>query len=598
MIGKIVSIKNGTVYVQLGINIYQVENLINKYITFGNRYVGEVSSASSTMLEVGLIGEIVNGTFIPGSVGIPQFSDECRLTTIEEIDIIYGIDKSNNVIKIGKSYIYNNYDVYLNVNSFFANHFCIFGNSGSGKSHFVAKLLQGIFYDAKNLPYNTNVFLFDAYGEYELAFNNINKVNPNLNYKAITTDLTDNRYERLMLPFWLLTVDDICLLLDVDDPRQILIVEKALKLVSYFSQNNANVVVQKNDIIARCLLDIIFSSGNVNEVRNTLVNVLTKFNTADINLEVGLTKGGWTRTIRQCLFVDGNGKFADIEVVISYLEQFCNNSFELSLPDGSYKYSIYDFFTSLEFALVSEGAYSSNQIFDYANILKIRLNTIINSDYVNYFICDNYISKNDYITYLLTVNSNGGKFINNSNGNNSGKCQIVNFNINYVDDRFAKVLVKIFSKLLFDHTVKIPKRASIAYHIILEEAHRYVQDDLDRKILGYNIFDRIAKEGRKYGLLLGLISQRPSELSETAVSQCSNFAVFKIFHPLDLKFISSAISGMSEGILERVKVLNPGSCILFGTAFKFPILTMVDMPNPTPFSQSCNINNVWYINNQ
>ena len=583
MIGKIVSIKDSIVYVQLAVNIYQIDNLIGKNVTFDDRYIGEVSSATATMLEVTLIGEIINNLFISSSMGIPKFNATCRLTTLNEIDIIYGVDKSNDVIKIGKSFIYDNYDVYLNVNSFFSNHFAVFGNTGSGKSHFVARLLQGIFYDAKRLPYNTNVFLFDAYGEYQQAFNNIGRVNNNLNYKVITTDLRETQYEKLMIPFWLLTVDDICLLLDVDDIRQISIIEKALKLVSYFSQNGDNVIVQKNDIIARCLLDVIFSTGNNSEVRNVIVNVLTKFYTKDINLDISLTKGGWSRTIRQCIFIEETGKFADIELVISYLEQFCNNSFELSFPDGSYMYSINDFYTSLEFALISEGIFSSSRIFDYANVLKTRLNNLINNDYVNYFKCDEYMSKNDYLKYLLASPS-------------GGKCQLINFNINYIDDRFAKVIVKILSKLLFDYTIKLPQRASMAFHIVLEEAHRYVQDDMDRKILGYNIFERIAKEGRKYGMLLGLISQRPSELSETAVSQCSNFAVFKIFHPADVNFISSAISGMSDTIMRRLKNLNPGSCVLFGTAFKFPILTMVDMPNPTPLSQSCNINKTWYVN--
>ena len=583
MIGKIVSIRNSTIYVQLSVNIYQVDNLIGKNVTFNDRYIGEVISVSMNMLEVILIGEIVNKIFIPGSISMPSFNAMCRLTTIEEIDIIYGVDKSKNIIKIGKSSVYDNYDVYLNVNSFFSGHFSIFGNSGSGKSHFVSRLLQGVFYDAKRLPFNTNIFLFDAYGEYQNAFGNINQVNSNLNYKVITTDLKENRYERLMIPFWLLSVDDICLLLDVDDIRQISIIEKALKLVSYFSKKSEDVIKQKNDIIARCILDIIFSSSNHSEVRNRIVTVLTKFNTSDINLEITLTKGGWTRSLRQCIFVEDSGKFADIEIVISYLEQFCYNDFELSLPDGSFMYTIYDFYNSLEFALISEGIFSSSRIFDYANILKTRLNSLINGDYVNYFICNDYMSKYDFIRKLLT-------------SFNGGKCQIVNFNINYIDDRFAKVIVKIYSKLLFDYIVKLPNRASMPFHIILEEAHRYVQDDMDRKILGYNIFDRITKEGRKYGILLGLISQRPSELSETAVSQCSNFAVFKMFHPSDVNFVSSAISGMSERMMNRVKVLNPGSCILFGTAFKFPVLTMVDMPNPTPLSQSCDIDNTWYVN--
>lgn len=583
MIGKIVSVRNSIIYVQLSINIYQVENLIGKNVTFGDRYIGEIVGATSTMLEVNLIGQILNGSFISGGMGIPSFNAVCRLTTIEEIDTIYGIKDDSNTVKIGKSFIYDNYDVHLNVNSFFANHFAIFGNSGSGKSHFVSRLLQGIFYDAKRLPYNTNLFLFDAYGEYQQAFNNINQVNANLNYKVITTDLRETRFEKLMLPFWLLSVDDICLLLEVDDVRQISIIEKALKLVSFFSQQSDGVLVQKNDIIARCLLDIIFSSGNISEVRNVIVNVLTKFGTRDINLDVSLTKGGWSRTIRQCIAIDSMGKFADIEVVIAYLEQFCNNNFELAYPDGSYMYSINDFYTSLEFALISEGIFSSSRIFDYANVLKTRLNTLLNNDYVNYFKCNNYMSKDDFIRYLLS-------------SVNGGKCQVVNFNINYVDDRFAKIIVKIVSKLVFDYVIKLQDRASMAFHIVLEEAHRYVQDDIDRKILGYNIFERIAKEGRKYGILLGLISQRPSELSETAVSQCSNFAVFKIFQPADIAYISSAIGEMSESMMQRVRNLTPGSCILFGTAFKFPVISKVDMPNPPPLSQSCDISRVWYVN--
>ena len=583
MIGKILSIKNSTVNVGLSINIYQVENLIGKNVTFGNRYIGEIVGVSSNVLEITLIGEIVNNMFISGSIAVPSFGMECRLTTLEEIDIIYGVNKNGNFIKIGKSFVYNNYDVCLDINSFFSNHFAVFGNSGSGKSHFVSRLLQGIFYDAKRLPYNTNVFLFDAYGEYQQAFNKINQVNSNLNYKVITTDLRENRFEKLMIPFWLLSVDDICLLLEVDDVRQISIIDKAMRLVSFFCKNNDEVIEKKNDIIARCLLDIIFSSNSNSEIRNRIVSVLTQFGTKDINLEVNLVKGGWSRTIRQCVYVDNTGKFADIEVFISYLEQFCRNKFELSLPDGSYMYSINDFYTSLEFALISEGIFSSGRIFDYANILKTRLNNLINSDYVSYFKCDTYMNKFDYLNKLL-VSSNGGK------------CQIIDFNINYVDDRFAKVIVKIYSKLLFDYIVKLPNRASMPIHIVLEEAHRYVQDDIDRKILGYNIFDRIAKEGRKYGILLGLISQRPSELSETAVSQCSNFAVFKMFHPLDISFMSSVVSGISESMINRIKVLNPGICVLFGTAFKFPVVSMVDMPNPPPFSQSCNIDKTWYIN--
>lgn len=581
MIGKIVSIKNGMVYVNLAINIYQVDNLIGRNVTFGNRFIGEIDSMSSTLMEVSLVGEIINNKFIPGNLTMPPFGSECRLTTKAEIDLIYGIDANADLIRIGKSYVYRDYPVCLNINSFFSSHFAIFGNSGSGKSYFVSRLLQGIFYDARRLPINTNIFLFDAYGEYQQAFNNISNVNSSLNYRVFTTNLKDARFEKLFIPFWFLSVDDICLLLDVDDLRQIPIVEKALKLVGYFCGNGEDTTSQKNDIIARSILDVIFSGVSHNEVRNKIVTILSKFSTEAINLEINLTKGGWTRSIRQCIAIDETGKFADIEIVISYLEQFCATDFELSLPDGSYMYTIKDFYDSLEFALISEGVFSSNKVFDYANVLKVRLNSLINSDYVNYFNCDTYMTKEEYIRYLLYKNGNM-------------KCQVINFNINYVDDRFAKVIVKIYSKILFDYITLLPNRASMPFHIVLEEAHRYVQNDIDTRILGYNIFDRIAKEGRKYGILLGVISQRPSEISETMVSQCSNFAIFKMFNHSDISFVENAVPGVSEATMAKIKILTPGNCMLFGTAFKMPILTSVDKPNPTPYSDSCNISATWY----
>ena len=136
--------------------------------------------------------------FIYGNLTKPSFKSECRIISGPELDIIYNVDKTKNVVKIGKSFLYNSYDVYLNINSFFANHFAILGNTGSGKSYSVSRLLQGIFYDAKRLPYNTNIFLFDAYGEYQRAFVNINQVNPNLNYKVYTTDLKSQDFELIL----------------------------------------------------------------------------------------------------------------------------------------------------------------------------------------------------------------------------------------------------------------------------------------------------------------------------------------------------------------------------------------------------------------
>ena len=585
MIGTIIKIENNKIFLKPVINIYEYGNMINKHVIFEstNKLVGEIININENYIEIIIIGEIINNNFIYGDNTKPSFNSKCRLINKEDLDIIF----SNNTeyyLKLGTSTLYKNYDINLNINPFFSNHFAILGNTGSGKSYSVAKIIQSIYYDTTKIPFRSNIFLFDAYGEYQQAFTNIGQYNSNINYKLYTTDLKDNTNELIKIPFYLLKSDDIALLLNVEESKQIQIIEKALKLVVYFKDDNKDILAQKNDIIARCLLDIIFSGKNPSEIRNKLISILTKFNTDNINLNINLTKGGWTRTIRQCIFIEPDNKLADIEVVINYLETFIKNDFELTFPDGSFKYDIIDFYNALEFALISEGIFNSDKIFDYANILKIRLNTLINSDYSNYFKYDEYITKEQYIKSLLTTNNNK-------------KAQVINFNINHVDDRFAKTLVKIYSKILFDYITTLEKRASLPFHIVLEEAHKYVQNDTDTQILGYNIFDRITKEGRKFGIMLGLISQRPSEISETAISQCSNFLIFKMFHPKDLNFIKNVVPNIDDNTINKIKSLSPGTCMIFGNAFKLPIIVNMDKPNPEPLSNNCNITNTWYIKN-
>ena len=177
------------------------------------------------------------------------------------------------------------------------------------------------------------------------------------------------------------------------------------------------------------------------------------------------------------------------------------------------------------------------------------------------------------------------------------KAQIVNFNINYVNDRMAKTLTKILSKMLFDFSVEAKDRGKFPFHIIIEEAHRYVQMDRDQMLLGYNIFDRITKEGRKYGILLGLITQRPSELSDTSISQCSNFIILRTLHPKDLDYIKQMVPNVSDEIMEHLKTLQPGNAIAFGSAFKVPVDIKIDMPNPEPKSSSSDITKIWYGEN-
>ena len=271
-----------------------------------------------------------------------------------------------------------------------------------------------------------------------------------------------------------------------------------------------------------------------------------------------------------------------MELLTNFIESFTADNLELSLPDGSFKYGLKELYEALDFALISEGILKSEKVFDNYNVLKVRLYSLMTGDYSTYFDVEKHYTLQSFLQELLTAD-------------NGGKCQIINFNINYVDDRFAKSITKIFSRMFFEFAKGLKRRASIPFHIILEEAHRYVQNDNDVKLLGYNIFERITKEGRKYAVMLGLITQRPSELSPTTLSQCNNFLVFKMQHPTDVEYIKSMVPNVTEEVIKQIKTLQPGTCVAFGLGFKVPIQIKLKMPNPEPSSSSCDISNIWFV---
>ena len=198
-----------------------------------------------------------------------------------------------------------------------------------------------------------------------------------------------------------------------------------------------------------------------------------------------------------------------------------------------------------------------------------------------YFDVPERIEKEIYIKKLFT----------NERGE---KVQIINFNLNYVDERFAKTLTKIYSKLFFDNAIHLNSNGKYSIQILLEEAHRYVQNDTDIHTIGYNIFDRITKEGRKYGVVLGLITQRPSELSTTALSQCSNYLILRMFHPDDLEIVKSISHSISSSDIEKLKSSRPGVALCFGNAFNVPTFAKIDQPDPSPRSSNAHIGTTWF----
>ncbi len=581
MFDKIVYISDRSANVKLKEGTAVTINLMNLHLIFEDKdkkILGEVDDMDGDIVKARFLGEIINGRLYGGVIRKPSLDSTIRVITKEEIPLIVGESKPG-FMPLGVSPFYNDFPVYMNVNSFFSNHFAIFGNSGSGKSCGVSRIIQNMFHDKNLFPYKSNIIMFDSSAEYYNAFRNLNEINPNFHYRFFSTNEIDGVGEKIRVPIWLLNVDDLCLLLQITNHSQIPIIERMLKLALIFSESGDISKQYKNHLIAKAVMTILYTNETAANKRNEIFSILASCSTDEFNLEAPIQGIGYTRKFRECFLIDGQGQFSESVLLTEYVSSFIKEEFESYEPKGGNYYDLDTLEKALNFTLISEGWLRNENTYGDAVTIRVRLHSLIIGEYAKYFDVKDYVTQEQYLSSLLISDSK--------------KYQLVNINFDDVDDWFAKVITKVYTRIIFAFAKGLKDRGSIPFNIIVEEAHRYIQNDTDSFLIGYNIFDRVAKEGRKYGVLLGLISQRPVELSDTVISQCSSFLIFKMNHPTDVEYIRKMVPNISDEIIEKQKTLQSGTCLGFGMAFTIPLIVKLKMPDPEPKSGNCDVVNIW-----
>lgn len=583
MVGRIIYISDSLAHIKMDAGTPVGMDLMNLHVVFednNRKILGEVEDISEDIIKVHFLGEIIDGKFTAGVIRKPTLKASIRLITKDEIGLIVGQKKPSSMI-LGTSPLYDDYPIMVDINELFSNHMAIFGNSGSGKSWGVARLLQNVFSMPNYLPYKANFFIFDAYGEYHNAFKDINQLNPNYNFKFYTTSNDGDASNQVSIPLWLLNVEDMALLLSATEHGQLPIIERMLKLVTIFSQNDAAAIRYKNHLIAKAVMTILYTNQTASSKRNDIYSVLSTCQTPQFNIEAPVQGIGYTRRFRECFLIDNDGNFTESVLVTKYITSFIDDELDKYEATTVNYYTLEDLEKALNFTLISEGLLRNEKSYNSAITLKVRLHSIIVSDYAKFFNYPTFITLENYISSLVAYNGR--------------KAQIINFNLEDIDDWLGKFITKLYTRMLFVFSKGLTSRASIPFHIFLEEAHRYVQEDNDKYLFGYNVFERVAKEGRKYGLIFNLISQRPVDVSEAVISQCSNFLIFKISHPRDLEYIKKMLPNISAEVVEKQKTLQPGTCVAFGRAFKVPMIVKMSAPNPVPASSNSDVFGRWGV---
>ncbi|WP_200411814.1 ATP-binding protein [Virgibacillus salexigens] len=508
------------------------------------------------LIEIQTVGYIKNGKFISGASFLPMIGNFCNIPTNEEVNQIFinnYISEDNSfTIPIGKSLNENN-DISLPVNSFFASHIGVFGNTGSGKSNTLHKLYYELFTrnELPNFTTNSSFLVLDFNGEYvhEKSFgieknDEINKEIYELTSRNDSSDKIPIKYDAFF--------DDemLSILFSATQQTQKPFITRVLNRTKKYKSNEHSLPNWVTYLIKQ-----IYTGIPNQNIRDLMVEILEKyFDDIEQHLINIKQTNIYAKDKKECFYLEngiefGKGAFFDGDLNDELIEALNINNIESYISEIEID-EFQKFELRCHLQLVNDllfGNVAQEHILPLLKRIESRFSKINNFiEIVEELPVDPFLQ----IISLRDLNTESKKFLS-----------------------------LIISKMCFDgHKSKKDKKS---FHLIIDEAHNILSSQSLREQDGWmdyrlELFEEIIKEGRKFGFFLTLSSQRPSDISPTILSQVHNFFLHKLVNERDLKIIDNSISTLDRVSKSMLPVLSPGVCIISGTALTMPVSVSVD----------------------
>jgi len=568
---------------------------------------GELDKAASAkyldVVPVGMLPQDQNAKFRFGVSVFPSLYADTLYALDAELDRVFetdvpvepaptvGGDLPNppdatrfRALTIGQSVVFEGYDVKARIDDFFGGHTAILGNTGSGKSCTVASVLQSLFEKATEHKARGATFIvFDVNGEYSQALSPLAEgTGVGVSHVVLDGSAAEGRFR---LPHWFLEQSEWELLLQASERTQIPVLRTALGLTGLFHQNSPEAVAIKEHFIATCVIECFRGADGDSPVAKfqRVVSLLQRYPTDDLNMDL-LQKYG--ANYQYGNFAGGNlGPFLD------EVREKLREDVELPSYDQT-PFTFDDLGECLDFAILYEEAHGNRQIRDYCSQMMTRFKSLRERQeyaFLRYDLQPDSVgpSLGVFLQELVGLVSVGGQLAKRN--------QIIIVDMNVVEDEVVELVASVLARMVFRLLRQAEPRNRFPVHLLLEEAHRYIADTPSRYAIDASrIYERIAKEGRKYGLFLLVASQRPSELSKTVLSQCSNFVIHRIQNPDDLSQIRQMTPFISDAVLKRLPSLPKQHALVFGTSVNLPTTFRVRDAIPLPKSDDAKIRDLWF----
>lgn len=510
-------------------------------------YTSEKEKVSRT-LNISLLGFFNKSEFERGIKEMPLIDNECYLLDRDEFNRVHDfIRKGDEPLTIGTLTLEKGQKIQIGIDSLFASHIGIFGNTGSGKSYTLAKLYFELFKKYKNkagFKTNAKFFLIDFNGEY---VNNDDNIIVNKKYKNIyklstkgngdkfpvsTETLYDSSFwavileatEKTQTPFIRRAISNTWLAARIEDNDSLLDLIKSritLALDKNDKELGSTIVIDFLSEISKCL-----PNSNISEVRDILRERLEYHNTT-----------------YQFMFISERGqKYYGEEMKEHVIDELDNIDL-------------------------------SNAAFNDLDKLKLQILFQYYDDIIKGH------SNKEHLSPLIKRMEKRFEDIRKVIEINDNVTEKKNFTVVSLKDvniHMRKILPLLLCKQLYDEQ-KALNDETCYLNIIIDEAHNILSRDSDReseqwKDYRLETFEEIIKEGRKFGVFLALASQRPSDISATIISQLHNYFLHRLINNNDILAVEKTISYLDKLSFEYLPILPTGTCILAGLSAQVPVV--------------------------
>lgn len=444
----------------------------------------------------------------------PFLQDRVYLSSDEDLQKVFSIEKRETSILLGA--IQDKYDAQINLNKLITHHSAILGNTGSGKSTTVRKIIKEITTkETSNLYLN----IFDIHNEYS-QIDGVNNID-------VLEDFSI-KIESLELQDWLN-------LIKPSELVQLPVVQTALKLAYCLSEGKLD-----REKLSCFIAYNLYHNQQSDAVakRSKIIGILegTGISTEKYNSQFGNFSQKDEQEFKSSLYTNMYKSHSEITKEIE---------------DASYTINSFEaLFEALNFVFLLEECQGNTQARGYSATLETRVKHI-QFRYGNLF-----------------------KLKTDDCANES---KITVYNVSGLDDDLLLFFTTYILKKEFKKSSEIDITNRDVNLFIFEEAHRYISKLNENSLFGeVEVFKKIAREGRKFGCFLMLSSQRPSELSSTVLSQCNNYLIHRIKNNVDLEYLLKTIPYINKNQLTRFSYLPTGTAFIVGELYPIPVEVDVD----------------------